>query len=203
MHIEEKKILITGSSGFIGTNLTNELKNRKFKTIFLANSSTNKDLLTQYVLNCDFIFFLHGCMRTKNDDDFFNINYKYIKDILDIIVLNNKKIPIMYASSKQVLLDTYYAKSKLNAENAIIEYGIENKSPVYIYRFTNIFGKFARPNVHSVVATFCFNIQNNIDIKINDPNAVVTFLYIDDVIVELVNLLYGGGWRNQIVKSHK
>ena len=43
--------------------------------------------------------------------------------------------------------------------------------PVHIFRLTNVFGKWCRPNYNSAVATFCHNIARGLPIQIHDPAA--------------------------------
>ena len=52
----------------------------------------------------------------------------------------------------------------------------------------NIFGKWAKPNYNSVVATFCFNISRNKKISILS-NKEIEFCYIDDLIENLIDLI--------------
>ena len=68
---------------------------------------------------------------------------------------------------------------------------MNNASKVYIYRLSNLFGKWCRPNYNSVVATWCYNIARDLDIQINNPNAKLELCYIDDVIDEFLNALEG------------
>ena len=97
----------------------------------------------------------------------------------------------MISSSIQAALDNPYGKSKKAGEELIFEYGRETGAEVLVYRFPNVFGKWCRPNYNSVVATFCHNIANDLPIQINDPEAVLNLVYIDDVINELINALHG------------
>ena len=60
-----------------------------------------------------------------------------------------------------------------------------------IYRLTNTFGKWARYNSHSVVATFCHNISHNIDIRIDDKARMMNLYYIDDVIDSFIRQIEG------------
>ena len=70
--------------------------------------------------------------------------------------------------------------SKLLTENFLKK--CSNKLfSVKIYRFTNIFGKWAKPNYNSVIATFCYLISRNKKIKLSKNNNIIDFLYIDDV----------------------
>jgi UDP-2-acetamido-2,6-beta-L-arabino-hexul-4-ose reductase len=52
-----------------------------------------------------------------------------------------------------------------------------------------VFGKWCRPNYNSVVATFCHNLARDLPIQINDPNASVRLVYVDDVVNALLTAL--------------
>ena len=65
----------------------------------------------------------------------------------------------MLASSIQATLigryeQSDYGKSKLAGEELFFQYGQETGAEVLVYRFSNLFGKWCRPNYNSVVATF-------------------------------------------------
>ena len=60
-----------------------------------------------------------------------------------------------------------------------------------VYRFPNLFGKWCKPNYNSVIATFCNNIANDLDITVNDRNAELELLYIDDLVDEMLLALSG------------
>lgn len=78
--------------------------------------------------------------------------------LCDAIKESGCKIPVVYTSSIQVDLDNDYGTSKRAAEDALLELHQSTDCPVYIYRLSNVFGKWARPNYNSAVATFCHNI---------------------------------------------
>ena len=82
-----------------------------------------------------------------------------------------------------------YAKSKLAAERALFKYGRDFSTPVYIYRLPNVFGKWARPNYNSAVATFCHNIARDMPIRIDDPEKTLSLVYIDDVVEEFIGAM--------------
>ena len=71
----------------------------------------------------------------------------------------------------------------------MFSYSKENSVKVYVYRLTNLFGKWSKPNYNSVIATFCNNIANNLPIKINDPEVTLNLAYIDDVVNEFINAM--------------
>ena len=64
-------------------------------------------------------------------------------------------------------------------------------SPVHIFRLPNVFGKWARPNYNSAVATFCHNVARDLPIQISDPKAVIRLVYIDDVVRRLIAVMDG------------
>lgn len=64
-------------------------------------------------------------------------------------------------------------------------------SKAIVYRLPNVFGKWCRPNYNSAVATFCNNIANELEIKVNDPEVIMNLVYIDDVVEEFIGALEG------------
>ena len=185
------KILITGSEGFIGKNLVQELYNRGYKDIYLFDKSNAFSDLEKLTADCDFVFHLAGVNRPKNEDEFFQGNFGLTFDLLKNLKKNNNKCPIMISSSIQAALDNPYGQSKKAGEDLIFQYSKENNVPVYVYRFPNVYGKWSRPNYNSVIATFCNNIANDLPIKVNDPNVIMRLVYIDDVVKELINCMLG------------
>lgn len=106
----------------------------------------------------------------------------------------------MLASSIQATLigrygQSDYGKSKLAGEELFFQYGRETGAEVLVYRFPNLFGKWCRPNYNSVVATFCHNIANDLPIQVNDRATELEFLYIDDLLEELLDALEGKAHR--------
>jgi UDP-2-acetamido-2,6-beta-L-arabino-hexul-4-ose reductase len=183
------KILVTGSKGFVGKNLIVELKNRGYKEIFEFDKDTDKKLLNKYTKACEFVFHLAGVNRPKSEKEFMVNNFGFTSELLDLLKKNNNRAPILITSSIQARLNNPYGRSKKEAEDLLFSYSKETGAKVFIYRLPNIFGKWCRPNYNSVVATFCYNIANNLEIKIDDPEAEVVLCYIDDVIDEFLKVL--------------
>jgi UDP-2-acetamido-2,6-beta-L-arabino-hexul-4-ose reductase len=71
----------------------------------------------------------------------------------------------------------------------LLLYSRKSRSPVYLFRLTNVFGKWCRPNYNSAVATFCHNIARGMPISINDPAAPLKLVYVDDVLDAFMRLL--------------
>lgn len=198
-------ILITGAAGFVGKNLSAALKNiqqGKDRTrpslhideIYEYDIRTEAALLDEYCKNADFVFNLAGVNRPKNDDEFMQGNFGFVKTLLDTLKKYHNPCPVMLSSSIQAALIGRYAgsdygKSKLAGEELFFNYGKETGAKIFVYRFPNLFGKWCRPNYNSVVATFCHNIANNLPITVSNPAVGLELLYIDDLICEMLDAL--------------
>lgn len=183
------KVLITGSNGFISKNLISFLSLNKEIEIYKYNRDSTLEDLYKYTRDCDFVYHLAGVNRPKDISDFEKDNVDFTKVLLTMLKENNNKCPIMISSSIQASLDNEYGKSKKLEEELVIKYGKENNVKTFIYRFNNIFGKWCKPNYNSVIATWCYNIANDIDIKVDDKSKKLTLCYIDDVCIELIKCL--------------
>lgn len=195
-------ILITGAKGFIGKNLISTLhniadgKDRSFGigtdiTVYEYDVDTDPALLDLYCKNADFVFNLAGVNRPQDPKEFMEGNFGFASALLNTLKKHNNNCPIMISSSIQAALNNPYGESKKAGEDLMFAYGKETGANVYVYRFPNVFGKWCRPNYNSAIATFCNNIANDLPITVNDPSVMMTLVYIDDVVAELVAALSG------------
>ena len=195
-------VLVTGAKGFIGRNLVEALKNvRDGKdksrsldsdiTIFECDIDTDSALLDTYTEKCDFVFHLAGVNRPQDEREFMEGNFGFTSTLLDLLKKHENKAPLLITSSIQATLDNPYGRSKKAGEDLLFKYGEDNGVKVCVYRFPNVFGKWCRPNYNSAVATFCYNMAHNLPITVNDRNHLMTLVYIDDVVDELINALKG------------
>lgn len=185
------RVLITGANGFIAKNLQLHLVERAdIEILPFTRNHTQADLI-KLVADADVIFHLAGVNRPKNLSEYQEGNVDLTQDICDAILTAKRKIPIVYSSSIQAVADNPYGESKRVAEDILQDFAKKTGSPVFIYRLANVFGKWARPNYNSVVATFCHNISQNLPIQINDANHEVNLVYVDDVIASFLSVLDG------------
>ena len=185
------RILITGANGFVGKNLVAELKNRGYENLYLYDRENTKADLEKWTKDCEFVFHLAGVNRPENEEEFMEGNADLTSQLIELLEKNGNQAPIMISSSIQSEKDNPYGKSKKAGEDYLLEYSQRNNIPVYIYRFSNLYGKWSRPNYNTVIATFCHNMARDIPIQVNDPSVEITFQYIDDVVNELINCLEG------------
>lgn len=184
-----KTVLVTGAAGFIGRNLCAQLNLTNDVTVLAYTRDDDNKKLKAAIQSSDFIFHIAGVNRPENESDFKLYNTDLTKQIIEVLKESNKKTPLLITSSTQANLDNPYGHSKLAAEEAAFDWYKESGAPVYVYRLPGVFGKWARPNYNSVVATFCYNIANDLPINIADENHTITLSYIDDVIDEFISLL--------------
>jgi len=180
------RVLVTGSNGFIGKNLCARLSEIEEFSVLFFDRNVSSSLLEDLIDKSDAIIHLAGENRPRDDSEFDNINVGLTKTISRALVLLDKKIPVFFASSTQAELNNPYGKSKYAAEVELQQLSSENNNPVVVFRLPGVFGKWCKPNYNSVVATFCHNIVNNLEIKVNNPSSVLKLIYIDDLVNEII-----------------
>lgn len=199
-------ILVTGAKGFVGKNLCASLKNIRdgkdrtrpniqIDEIFEYDIDTEPLFLDEYCEKADFVFHLAGVNRPQNAEEFMQGNFGFASTLLDTLKKHKNTCPVMISSSIQATCigryDSDYGRSKKAGEELVFRYGEETGAKVLVYRFPNLFGKWCKPNYNSAVATFCNNIANDLPITVNDRNARLELLYIDDLITEMMDVLEG------------
>lgn len=200
-------ILVTGSSGFVGRNLVENLKNIrdgkdrtrpgiKIDAIYEYDVQNTRGELDMFCASADFVFNLAGVNRPKDQTEFMEGNFGFASELLDALQSHGNTAPVMLASSIQATLsgrfgDSEYGRSKKAGEELFFRYAEETGAKVLVYRFPNLFGKWCRPNYNSAVATFCYNMANGLPIHVNDPSTELELLYIDDLVNELLDALEG------------
>jgi len=191
-------VLVTGAKGFIGSNLCEWL--RSDVTVLTFERGDTDQELRERLAVADFVYHLAGVMRPDNEEEFEIVNVDLTARICKHLLNLGRAVPIVFTSSVQAMQDNPYGRSKCRAENVLDDYSVTGGSRVAIYRLKNVFGKWARPNYTSVVATFCHNIARDLEIQISDTNHSLELVYIDDVMRHFVNEMDATttcGWRYQ------
>lgn len=188
------RVLITGANGFVGKNLRQQLAERTDVEVVCFTRDDDVSALRSKLEDTDFVFHLAGVNRPQNVEEFDRGNAELAVELAEamceLATRKGRKVPVLYASSIQAELDNPYGISKRKAEEAIRTVSIHD-IPVFIFRLPNVFGKWCRPNYNSVVATYCHNIASGLPIQINNPAAVLTLAYIDDVVDIFVRAMDG------------
>jgi UDP-2-acetamido-2,6-beta-L-arabino-hexul-4-ose reductase len=181
-------VLVTGAHGFIGKTLMIRLKERGVETVALGSDATDADLKGA-VAQAGFVFHLAGVNRPETDDQFEIGNAGFTRILCDALAEAGNTAPVVFASSIQAERDNPYGRSKRAAEDALFEHAQATGVGVRVFRLPNVFGKWAQPNYNSAVATFCHNIARGLPITINDPDAALSLIHVDDVCDAFLDLL--------------
>jgi len=185
------KVLVTGADGFVGKNLVAHLSERKEIEVLRFVRGDDAIQLPALVVEVDFIFHLAGVNRPQNPQEFHSGNTDLTQMLCEAVKASGKLVPVLYTSSTQAEQGNPYGISKRGAEEALCELANKHGSAVHLFRLPNVFGKWARPNYNSAVATFCHNIARDLPIQINDPAARINLVYIDDVVRHFIAVMDG------------
>jgi UDP-2-acetamido-2,6-beta-L-arabino-hexul-4-ose reductase len=183
------RVLITGSRGFIGKNLSVALGERPGFDVVRFDRDDARESLAKKVAAADAVVHLAGVNRPLDPAQFEVGNAGLTSDLCAAIDQAGQPIPLILASSAQAECDNAYGRSKRAAERVAEDLSSRTGSPVVIYRLANVFGKWCRPDYNSVVATFCHNLARNLPIRIDDPDAPLRLIHVDDVVSEFLAAL--------------
>ena len=192
-------ILITGSSGLIGTNLINffkekkinfidlDLKNSTIKHDITKNFSSNKKLETlkpKTIIHFAAISRIKTCLN--NTDKTFEVNIKGTKNVLEYAF--KKKAKVIFASSYTCHGDYFlnpYTFSKYLGEELCSYYNQYYGLKINILRLFNIYGIAA-----NLVRIFENNKKNNLPFEIyGDGKNKKHFIHINDVCEGIFKLM--------------
>lgn len=185
------KIAITGASGLIGKNLSNNLKyiQKSFDVVEISKSDFDDDnILDKKISNANFVIHLAAVCRDTNQENLYNQNIFLTKKIISSLSRINRTAHIIFASSTHEKDGSSYGKSKFDSRNLFIEWSNENNTNFHGLIIPNTFGPFGKPFHNSVVSTFCHQLINEQECKINN-NAILNLLYVDDLVYHIIQII--------------
>ncbi|MPL76865.1 3 beta-hydroxysteroid dehydrogenase/Delta 5--_4-isomerase [bioreactor metagenome] len=204
------KVLVTGASGFIGSTLVEKLLEEGYEvTAGIRKSSSRKYLQDQRISFIDLpydnakelerilkeenfhaIFHLAGLTKAQKKEDFYKVNFGYVKNLVD--ALQNTSTKLIFFSSfaahgpgEETTFceckvedlnkpNTEYGKAKLQAEEYIRDYF---KGKYIILRPTGVYG----PRETDYFVYFQ-TINNHLEPYLGFIPQRLTFVYVDDLV---------------------
>ena len=173
------KISIIGSNGFISKNFLFQRYLRKFKVIKI-NKKNFKNKINE-IKDTDYLLHFAGTNRSKIKKDFKDSNVQLMHELTKVLE-KKKNTKIIYISTKKINEKNLYGRTKKEGEKYLVDFCKKNNKTLYVYRPTNIFGKWSKPFYNSVVSTFCYSIINNIKYINHSPNKKINIVYVGDLI---------------------
>ena len=193
------KIVVTGSSGFIGTAVVKKLRLLKHEVIELdITSGIDITDFDQFKKIEKFDVLIHLAAKTFVPDSYkfpqkmYHLNVVGTLNALEVCRINNAKMiytsSYVYGSPKYLPIDENhptsafnpYCQSKLLGEILCKSYNRDFGVPVIIFRPFNIYGK--GQNDSFLIPLIIKQIKNDRKVSLKDPRPKRDFVYIDDVI---------------------
>ncbi len=212
MRLNEKEIIVFGSSGFIGRNLINKFLEEKVKVLAsdLQGRKTNVPFLKADILDFTEVENVVKGSKTiihlaadsltnslKNPRKNAQINIIGTLNILEAARKHDVE-RIIFSSASSVVGEVKYNPvdekhpCKPKTPYAVAKYAIENYLRVYneiygmnyiIFRFFNVYGPYQTPETGGLIPNVIYKIIKNKEIPVyGDGSAVRDYIYVEDVV---------------------
>lgn len=193
-----REILITGSSGFIGSRTVSKLEKLRFKVQLFKGDVRRVEDWQENLAGGEIVLHL-AAVKTKTDKDF-EINTRGTENLFKA-AQKSEKLPqkVILSSSQVVYLGceppfkenmvprptTVYGKSKLEAEKIAQEWSEKLGIPLVILRYSGVLGPGVREKSNMSRPLFAWTkaALGNKPIKVlQDGNQTRDYIHVDDVV---------------------
>jgi UDP-2-acetamido-2,6-beta-L-arabino-hexul-4-ose reductase len=183
------KIGITGQEGFVGTHLKNTIKllpNDYACVDYDISFFSNKDLLDNFVVQCDVIVHLAAMNRHNDPEVIYTTNIKLVQKLIGSLERTSSKAHIVFSSSSQENRDNPYGKSKKEGRILLEKWAFLNGGSITGLLIPNVFGPFGNPYYNSVVATFSHQVSHG-ELPEIEIDGELKLIYVEELVSEILN----------------
>ena len=183
------RIVVTGGDGFIARTLRLRLAELGHVDVTGLTRSSGDEAWQAALSTAEMVFHLAGVNRPSDTAAFGPGNAGLTASVCDQLAAAGRRATLVLSSSAQAALDNPYGRSKREAEAIVAGYVSATGARGCVLRLPNVFGKWARPNYNSAVATFCHNITRGLPITVHESAAPLRLMHVDDVADAMIALL--------------
>lgn len=181
------RVGITGADGFLGWHLRACLKHSGETEAVVGG----KDIFESEQAMADFVkasdAIVHLAAATRGDEkEIYDTNIRLTNMLIAALEKDSK--PVVFSSTIQIEKDTAYGRSKRENGEALLAWGKKSGQPVTILVIPNIYGEFARPFHNTVVATFCTQLVQGSESRV-DGDVSVRLVHVQDVAERILDIV--------------
>lgn len=222
MPLDNKKVLVTGGTGTIGSQVVHELlsecafvtvysrdQNKQFKmnydlsskrVTFLNGDICDPEILGRAMIGIDYVVHCaaskHVPLCEHNADSAIKVNIEGTRNVLACALRAGVKKVLMLSTDKAVYPASVMGSTKFLAERVTLEYNKVIQASVV--RLGNVFASNG-----SVVPTFMDRIKHSLPLVVNNPHAIRYFISQKDCGRFIVDRLIGMNGGEIFVKKMK
>lgn len=199
-----KRIGITGQNGFIGYHLLQTLKlhQEEFEHVpFERTFFDNESDLDKFVSSCDVIVHLAALNRHNDPEEIYRQNVGLTEKLVGALQRTNSVPHVIISSSTQEERDNLYGKSKKKAREILINWSSKSGATFTGLVIPNVFGPFGHPYYNSVVATFCHQVANGEEPRI-DIDGHLKLIYVGQLVDKIISCIKDEHHHSELWVDH-
>lgn len=178
-----RKIGITGQQGFVGSYLYNKMSLLKDEFTLINFDRQYFDdpaTLAEWAGQCDVIVHLAAMNRHEDAAVLKDTNIELVQKLVDTLGALGHTPHVLFSSSTQEDRGNEYGISKTTGRNLLADWAAKNDACFTGLIIPNVYGPFGKPFYNSVVATFCYQLCNGEQPRI-DVDGRLKLIYVDEL----------------------